>query len=246
MELGFTAPVARAEAARIGLRAENGAAFKARLPDGNAPFVDSVSFPAPLPERTKFRIELPAGLKDDAGRTLANAASFPLATATDEAPPLAKFPARFGIIELNAGAMLPVTLRNVESPVAGRVAAPAAAVPGKVAAIEDDRAIVEWLTRLTEIQNREVRRGAPGLRARGRASPNGATVATGASVPRPGGAARSGRGHPARRAGFRGQLASRSARRSTARTRRTTCRRRRSSRTSACTSNGAATRRSRG
>ena len=206
MELGFTAPVARADAARIVLRAENGGAFKARLPDGNAPFVDSASFPAPLPERTKFRIELPAGLKDDAGRTLTNAASFPLATATDEAPPLAKFPARFGIIELNAGAMLPVTLRNVESPVAGRVAASGETVPGSVAAIEDDRAIVEWLIRLNEIQHREVRRGARRDYAReGELSVfDGATVATRPiSVPRPGGA-RSFEviGIPLERAGF--------------------------------------------
>jgi hypothetical protein len=206
MELAFTAPIARADAARVVLRAENGATYKPRLPDGNAPFVDSVSFPAPLPERTKFRVELPAGLRDDAGRQLANAASFPLATATDEAPPLAKFPARFGIIELNAGAMLPVTLRNLESPVAGRIAAPGEAVPGRVAAIQDDRAVVEWLTRLNEIQNREVRRGERRDYAReGELSIfGGATVATRPiSVPKPGGArAFEVVGIPLERAGF--------------------------------------------
>ena len=58
MELGFSAPIARADAARIVLRGENGATYQARLPDGNAPFIDSVSFPAPLPERTKLRVEL--------------------------------------------------------------------------------------------------------------------------------------------------------------------------------------------
>ena len=206
MELGFSAPIARADAARIVLRGENGATYQARLPDGNAPFIDSVSFPAPLPERTKFRVELPAGLKDDAGRQLANAASFPLATATDDAPPLAKFPARFGIIELNAGAMLPVTLRNLESPVAGRLAAPGESVPGRVAAIEDDRAVVEWLTRLNDIQNREVRRGDRRDYAReGELSIfDGATVATRPiSVPKPGGArAFEVVGIPLERAGF--------------------------------------------
>jgi hypothetical protein len=60
LEVGFTAPIARADAARIVLRAENGATYKPRLPDGNAPFVDSVSIPAPLPG-ARSRVELPAG-----------------------------------------------------------------------------------------------------------------------------------------------------------------------------------------
>ena len=206
MELGFTAPIARADAARVVLRAENGATYRARLPDGNAPFVDSVSFPAPLPERTKFRVELPGGLRDDAGRTLANAASFPLPTATDDAPPLAKFPARFGIIELSAGAMLPVTLRNLESPVPGRITAPGESVPGQVAAIRDDQAIVDWLTRLSEVQHRRVRRGERRDYAReGELSVfDGTAVATRPlSVPKPGGArAFEVVGIPLERAGF--------------------------------------------
>ena len=102
--------------------------------------------------------------------------------------------------------MLPVTLRNLESPVAGRLAAPGESVPGRVAAIEDDRAVVEWLTRLNEIQNREVRRGDRRDYAReGELSIfDGATVATRPiSVPRPGGArAFEVVGIPLERAGF--------------------------------------------
>jgi hypothetical protein len=114
---------------------------------------------------------MPGDIKDDAGRPLANAARFPLRTKTDEYPPLAKFPGVFGIIELKAGAGLPVTLRNVEAAVQVRelrVAAPeseetdspmpppepgpgdsAASIPGKMRRlIEDDREIIRWLKRV--------------------------------------------------------------------------------------------------
>ena len=53
-------------------------------------------------------------LKDDAGRTLANAAAFPMKVRIDDDPPLVKFPSRFGILEVNAQPALPVTVRNVE------------------------------------------------------------------------------------------------------------------------------------
>ena len=70
--------------------------------------------------RRRFTVELPRSFKDDAGREPENKASFPLATATDEYPPLAKFPGRFGILELNADPLLPVTVRNVEAKLGGR------------------------------------------------------------------------------------------------------------------------------
>ena len=65
-------------------------------------------------------------MKDDAGRPLANARSFPLRVRTDENPPLAKFAADFGILErvLPGGEtpLLPVTVRNVEPVLPGEVA----------------------------------------------------------------------------------------------------------------------------
>lgn len=75
----------------------------------------SVSFPGPLPPHAELTVELPADLRDDAGRPLANVASFPLKLRTGGLPPLAKFPGRFGIVELKEGGVLPVTLRNVEA-----------------------------------------------------------------------------------------------------------------------------------
>ncbi|MDP3540388.1 MAG: MG2 domain-containing protein [Azonexus sp.] len=74
----------------------------------------SVTFAAPFPQGAELKVEIPPGFKDDVGRPLANAASFPLKTRTGNLPPLAKFPGNFGIVELKEGGLLPVTLRNVE------------------------------------------------------------------------------------------------------------------------------------
>jgi len=81
---------------------------------GNENFVNGISFKGPFPEKALFVIEVPKDLKDDAGRPLANKDKFPLTIRTASYPPLAKFSARFGIIELKGGAALPVTLRNLE------------------------------------------------------------------------------------------------------------------------------------
>lgn len=82
--------------------------------------------PGPFPELATFTLEIPADIRDDAGRPLANAAKFPLTVKTGEYPPLAKFAADFGIHELDANPLPPVTLRNVEPAVAARMLA----VPG--------------------------------------------------------------------------------------------------------------------
>ena len=81
---------------------------------------NGISFNAPFAEQTQFSIELPKDFKDASGRALRNADSFPLKVATGSMPPLAKFAASpFGIVERfaepNGVALLPVTLRNVET-----------------------------------------------------------------------------------------------------------------------------------
>jgi uncharacterized protein YfaS (alpha-2-macroglobulin family) len=81
----------------------------------------SARFVGPFPERSTFTIELPPGIKDDSGRELTNAGHYPLTVRTDEYPPLAKFAAPFGIIELKGSPLLPVTLRNVEPSISGRM-----------------------------------------------------------------------------------------------------------------------------
>ncbi len=165
LTLSFTAPVARTDAARIKLVDTAGKAYPARLaPPKDGETVDSVTFGPGLPEQQTFKLEIPAGLKDDSARPLENARSFPLTVRTDEYPPLVKFPATFGILEakLPGGAktLLPVTVRNVEPTLDGSLAngtALAAArkdgkapIPGQIATIDaaDDLAMLDWLRRI--------------------------------------------------------------------------------------------------
>lgn len=92
-------------------------------PDKNSSSEETTSdilFSGPFPQNAELTLELPGGIKDDAGRPLANAASFPLKLRTGALPPLAKFPGNFGIIELKEGGLLPVTLRNVEAKLPSR------------------------------------------------------------------------------------------------------------------------------
>jgi hypothetical protein len=160
MQLSFSAPVARASAQKIVLRGPQ-KAYKPTLPDPSrsGDWVGEVSFDGPFPEQAAFKLEVPADLRDDAGRRLVNQKRFPLAIKTDVAPPLAQFPARFGIIELKADATLPVSLRNLEPQVAGRVwsAADAKPVPGGVLRIgnANARSVVDWLRRVRDHQDAE-------------------------------------------------------------------------------------------
>jgi len=123
--------------------------------------VNGVSFKTIFAEQTSFTLELPKGFKDASGRPLHNADSFPLKVSTGPMPPLAKFAAApFGIVERFAEpdgvAMLPVTLRNVESllPTKGlkieqrQATAPADA--GKVSTItpSTDADIISWFLKV--------------------------------------------------------------------------------------------------
>ena len=90
-------------------------------------------------------------LKDNAGRPLANAASFPLKVATGAAPPIAKFAAApFGVIERDADAMLPVTLRHVQGDLRAQPVPRARRVVAKCAtrSCTSDADILAWYARL--------------------------------------------------------------------------------------------------
>src|SRR5260221_1719147 len=146
MRLAFTAPVPRAAAEKIVMKAQ-GKTIAAGLPDiKNAPeFVDEVFFNGPFPERSQFAIDVPPELTDDAGRKLVNQKRFPLLVRTDEYPPLAKFPARFGIIEAKGDGMMPVTLRNLEAMVEGRIARTGAKDESGGNPTEKADAAINWL-----------------------------------------------------------------------------------------------------
>lgn len=89
--------------------------------DKRPDFVTEVEFRGPFPEKTNFTLEIPKDIKDDDGRKPVNLKNFPLSVKTESYPPLAKFSARFGIIELNGDSMLPVTLRNIEPEIKTRM-----------------------------------------------------------------------------------------------------------------------------
>lgn len=121
LTLLFSAPVERKLASQIRLRYSDGRQQAAQLADDESigATVESVYFKAPLPANSDVRIELPGNFRDDAGRPLDNAASFPLTVHIDDDPPLVKFSSRFGILESHADPALPVSVRNVENPLAG-------------------------------------------------------------------------------------------------------------------------------
>ena len=123
MSVEFTAPVSASLAGKLVLRGPGGRQWPPDLTTGGESegFVGSVTFKGPFPERSTFTVEMPSGVTDDAGRALTNASSYPITVKTDDYPPLAKFAANFGILELKGSPLLPVTLRNVEPSVAGRM-----------------------------------------------------------------------------------------------------------------------------
>ena len=134
--VNFSAPIPKALAAQVHLQAggqklrpqwpgPDGEGFEAADPakagDG---VVESLRFAPPLAEQTTYSLVMPEDLHDASGRTLRNAASFPLSIRTAALPPLAKFGAApFGIVERFAEgpdgpALLPLTVRRVEADLA--------------------------------------------------------------------------------------------------------------------------------
>jgi hypothetical protein len=116
LRLEFSAPIDVKLSQRIRLVTPEGARSPlAHEQEGSREnTVREVSFKRPFAQNAELKIELPPELRDEAGRALANAASFPLKVRTGTLPPLAKFPGAFGIIEWKEGGVLPVTLRNIE------------------------------------------------------------------------------------------------------------------------------------
>jgi alpha-2-macroglobulin len=156
LTLRFNAPVPRALAlaARLTPQAPAGAPPIGPQTDAEerGALVQEVRFAAPLLENTRFTLSLPADLRDDSGRALANAASFPLTVATGSLPPLAKFAgAPFGIVEapLDAQepALLPITLRQVQADIAGASTGGQVRVR-RIGPEVDDKTLLEWIARL--------------------------------------------------------------------------------------------------
>ncbi|HEY0061094.1 MAG TPA: MG2 domain-containing protein [Telluria sp.] len=149
MRLNFSAPLSRKTASAITLTGADGTVWRAVIDkdERKQDFVSALTFPVPLPEKSSFTVALPAAVKDDAGRALVNQAQFPLAVKTDEQPPLVKFAGRFGLIEANAERMLPVTVRNVEAPLAGKGGV-AGSMLRVASGAEHDGEVFKWLATL--------------------------------------------------------------------------------------------------
>ena len=112
MHLYFSSPISLDQAMSIVLKGPDGRIWKPQF--GEREEITGAVFKGPFPENTNFSIELPPGLKDVTGRPLVNADKFPLSVQTEAYPPLAKFSARFGVVELKPEPVLPVTLRDLE------------------------------------------------------------------------------------------------------------------------------------
>jgi len=121
--LRFTAPIPAQIAAEIVITGPQGKKWRGKISDGDRRrgIVSYLAFPGPFPEKAELTLRLPDGIRDEAGRALANTDKFPLPVATDVYPPLAKFAARFGIIEAKGDRLLPVTIRNIERQLPGRL-----------------------------------------------------------------------------------------------------------------------------
>ncbi|MBO9712373.1 MG2 domain-containing protein [Sphingomonas sp.] len=118
----FSAPIPREKAEAIRIQTPDGQQIAPALSDSDkrAKFVSDIKFKAPLPAAVTAKLLLPADITDESTRKLANAQRFPLDIKIDEAPPLVKFASDFGILELNQGGVLPVTVRNVEEQLQGQ------------------------------------------------------------------------------------------------------------------------------
>jgi uncharacterized protein YfaS (alpha-2-macroglobulin family) len=143
----FTAPVPRDQALAVRIEA-GGKSFRPK-DEGHEATLTDVRFDPPLPPGTTAQLIIPAGLRDEGGRSLANAQRFPLEFRIDQAPPLVKFAAPFGILEAKQGGVLPVTVRAVESTLAQSIKT----LGGGTSRIEaDDGVVAEWVRRIDEAQ----------------------------------------------------------------------------------------------
>lgn len=140
--LNFSGAIAKADAAKVSLSAGGKSQF-AKLRDHEQ--VSSIEFPGPFAPNTEYTVQLPANLRDEAGRPLTNAAKFPLKVKTGGYPPLAKFAAPFGVIEAK-DAVLPVTLRNVEASL------PGSRIVGNSVKIDDRNpaVLLNWVRRVKQ------------------------------------------------------------------------------------------------
>ena len=200
----FTAAIPKELATQIRVELPDGKSLSPTLSDEDkrASTISDVKFASPLPASTSAKVVLPAGIKDESGRMLTNAERFPLEVKFDEAPPLVKFAASFGIIGANEGGILPVTVRNVEPALQGKNLT----VGGQQMRIDaSDGVIAKWLRTIDDADDYkvdEVERGGETVRINQTGAKPILTPGLGAPQHRPSrqGQGLRGRRHPAQEA----------------------------------------------
>ncbi len=181
----FTAPIAMSDAAKIAITTADGKTIAPVFGDADKKkaTISDISFAAPLPSAMTATLSVPAGIKDESGRVLANAERFPLDIRFDEAPPLVKFAAKFGIIEAREGGILPVTVRNIEPALQGRTKG----IAGQSLRVDgSDGEVAQWLRTVDksdEYESHEITRGKATVRINDTGSKPVLTEGAGASTP---------------------------------------------------------------
>jgi uncharacterized protein YfaS (alpha-2-macroglobulin family) len=117
----------------------------------------ALKFSAPFPPKEALKLVVPEWLRDKTGRAPSNRQQLPLTVRTGKIPPMVRFNAIFGIVERNAGAALPMTVRSIDADVASPSGADPSGAPtvseltAKVAAVSNPSEILPWIV---AVQNR--------------------------------------------------------------------------------------------
>lgn len=116
MQVSLTAPIQVKDIKRSYLEMKDGGKIKPSLNDSDVDqdWKSYFEFKGPFPEKAQLKLFIPTDVKDDAGRSLANKAQFPLTVKTGDNPALLKFAANFGVVEAEPNAAVAVTVRRVE------------------------------------------------------------------------------------------------------------------------------------
>ncbi len=122
INLSFSAPVSYEKIKKITMKG-GGKTYFPEISEqdkqtGNSVYY--VTFKGPFPEKTKFQITFPEDFQDETGRSFPNKRQV-IELMTDSFPPLAKFSGKFGILEAETEALLPLTIRNLEPNLKARI-----------------------------------------------------------------------------------------------------------------------------
>ncbi len=165
MSLQFSSPVTARQAMAIRLQPVGGGEALAPQREDAAEgegVVDTVRFAPTMTEQARYTVTLPKGFVDASGRAPVNASQYPMQVSTGAMPALVKFAAApFGVVERLAeaggAALLPVTVRNVETELKVLGLQPEGAQVSDLP-LTDDADIIAWTQRVARFNEREVRR----------------------------------------------------------------------------------------